>query len=247
MELKRYLHLFWRRWPVLLACVVIGAAVGWSTVPRGNSYTASSVIYVGGRSLQQQQSQLYVEPGLVLVVETYAEMIPSPAFARLALTGSGIDRSPDAVAAGTTAKVLANTTLISVSVTDSNPVVAQRLVNTLSDSFARLASGDSSGAQPIPGSLPAEPAYVFQYSGPGSLVPRHTSRYIILGAIFGLIIAILAALLVDYLDTTVRSTESIERRVGLPVLAVIPVASTRHRPSPRTLRRSAFSSGSEDV
>lgn len=229
----------------MIACVVVGAAIGWATAPGGNSYTATSVIYVGEQSLQQNQSQLNLEPGLVLVVSTYAAMIPSPSFARLALTGSGINRSPDAVAANTKAEVVTNTTLISVTVTDSDPLVAQRLVNTLTDAFARSAQSGAPGSRPLPGTLPGEPAYVFQSSGPGVAVPRHTARFVSLGAIFGLIVAVLAVLLVDYLDTTVRGTESIERRVGLPVLAVIPMASPGRRGPSRANR--AFASRSEDA
>ena len=247
MELRRYLDLFRRRLLVLIACVIVGAAVGWATAAGTNSYVAGSEIYVGARSLQQDQNQLYAEPGLIEVVATYAAMIPSESFAAQALNGSGIDRAPGSVAGETKATVVTNTTLIDVTVTDSNPLVAQRLANALTNAFARLTTTGPGGSQPLPGSLPAEPAYVFQYAGVGSLLSHHTSRHVALGAVFGLIVGILVVLLVDYLDTTVRGTETIERRLGLPVLAVVPLTRqvTSLRPRPGRARVTAW--GGEDV
>lgn len=246
MELRRYLQLFWRRWPVLLACVVVGAAIGWATAPSRNTYSSTAEIYVGAKSLAQNQNQLYAEPGLNQVVATYAAMIPSPSFAQLALAGTGIDRSPDQVASATQAAVVTNTTLIAVTVKDSNPVIAQRLTNALSSTFARQAGTGPSATDPLPGVVPGESAYVFQYAAMGQALPRHTTRFVTLGAIFGLIVGILVVLLVDYLDTTVRGTESIERRLGLPVLAVVPVRrgdGLRNRSG----RASVAASGSEFV
>ena len=223
MELRRYLQLFRRGWLVLVACILVGGAIGWATVPRGNSYVSTTQIYVGAHSLQQNQNQLYAEPGLNLLVATYAAMIPSPSFAKVALAGTGINRSPETVAAETKAAVVTNTTLIEVAVVDSDPVVSQRIANALSETFARQAEAGPAGSEPIPGSVPGEPAYVFQFAAPGTALSRDITRHVALGAVFGLIVAILAVLLVDYLDTTVRGTESIERRLGLPVLAVVPL------------------------
>jgi capsular polysaccharide biosynthesis protein len=247
VELRRYLHLFRRRWLVLLACIIVGAAVGWATAAGSNSYVAGSEIYVGTRSLQQDQNQLYAEPGLNQVVATYAAMIPSESFAAQALNGSGIVRSPASVAAETKAVVVTNTTLIDVTVTDSNPVMAQRLANVLGNAFARLTTTGPGGTPPLPGSLPGETAYVFQYAGPGGLISHHTSRHVALGAVFGLIIGILVVLLVDYLDTTVRGTETIERRLGLPVLAVVPLTRQVTSLRPRPARTRVTTWGGDDV
>lgn len=232
---------------MLLSCVVVGAAIGWVTVPRENAYVSTATIYVGARSLQQDQNQLYAEPGLNQFIATYAAMIPSTSFARIALVGSNLDRSPGQAAAETKATVVPTTTLINVSVTDSDPVVSQKLANTLSEAFARQADAGPAGSQPLPGSVPGESAYVFQFAGPGALVPHDTTRPVALGAVFGLIIALLALLLVDYLDTTVRGTESIERRLGLPVLAVVPLLRKPEPLRSRAGRAPAHASGGTNV
>lgn len=247
MELRRYLQLFRRGSLVLLACIVVGAAVGWVTVRGANNYVSTARIYVGERTLQQNPNELYAEPGLTLVIATYAAMIPSQSFARIALVGSGIDRSPGQVAAETKAAVVPNTTLIDVSVTDTDPVISQKLADMLSETFARQADTGPAGSQPLPGSLPGESAYVFQFAGPGAAISRGTTRHIVLGAVFGFIIAVLVVLLVDYLDTTVRGTESIERRLGLPVLAVVPLVRQSPTVRGRAVREPISVSEAADV
>jgi capsular exopolysaccharide synthesis family protein len=55
----------------------------------------------------------------------------------------------------------------------------------------------------------------------------------LLGGMAGLILALSAVLLVDFLDTTVKSREDVERAVGLPVLGyVLPMASSKEKSGP---------------
>ena len=48
------------------------------------------------------------------------------------------------------------------------------------------------------------------------------TKKFVLGALFGFVIAALIVLVLDYLDVTVKSPEELERRVGLPVLGIVP-------------------------
>jgi len=213
-----------RRWPLLLACVLVGVGIGYLTTPSATDYRSTVEIYVGSRSLTQDPTQLYAEPGLNQVAATFAQMIPSPAFAEQAITASKVARSVGTVVAETSASVVPGTTLIDVSVTDPDPAVAQDLANGISNAFVSQIQDYEPGAPGGPGSVPIEPAYVFQPAGhPGTPLPTGAERHIILGGVFGLIAAVLAVLLLDYLDVTVRNPELVERRLGLPVLGSLPV------------------------
>lgn len=228
MELRRYFDLLRRRWPLLLACVVAAVAIGYWSTPRSATYRTSAQIYVGSRSLAQDPTQLYAEPGLNQVVATFAQMIPSPSFAQKAIAATGVDRSVGTVLGETSATVVTNTTLINVSVTDPDPAVAQKLANGISNAFVAQIQAYEPGSAAAPGSVPSEPAYVFQPSSePGAPLATGAKKHMILGGIFGLIAAILVVFLLDYLDVTVRSPEAVERRLGLPVLGVLPVREGR--------------------
>lgn len=228
MELRRYLDLLRRRWPLVVACVAAGAVLGLLSAPSSHEYRTTAQLYVGTRSLAQDPTQLYAEPGLNQVVATFAQMIPSASFAQRAVASTGVPRSVGTVLGETSASVVPDTTLIDVSVTDPDPEVAEKLANGISDAFVAQIQNYEPGAPAGPGSVPIEPAYVFQPAGrPGAPLPNGVGRHVTLGAVFGLIAAVLAILLLDYLDVTVRSPEGIERRLGLPVLGVVPLRTAR--------------------
>jgi succinoglycan biosynthesis transport protein ExoP len=227
VELRRYLHLFRQRWPLIAACVVVGALVGFAVTPKTDRYSATARIYVGTRLLAQNQNELYAEPGLNEVIATLAEMIPSAGIARQAITSTGVDRSVGTVISETKASVVTGTTLIDVTVTDTDPGVAQKLADGVSEAFANQANTDVVGSTAGPGSVPFEPAYVFQEAArPSSPVGTGFARKVSLGGVLGLIVAVLIVLLLDYLDVTIRSPGDIQNRLGLPVLGVVPFRSS---------------------
>lgn len=227
MELRRYLHLIRRKLPIVIVSIIIGVIVGYFTTPKQAYYRTTAQIYVGSREIAQDQSLLYLEPGLDQIVDTYAEMIPSPVIAQKAIEATGVSRSVGTVVSETAAAVVVNTNLIDVFVKDPNPVVAQQLANGISNAFVNQIKAYDPAQAAGPGSLPSEPAYVFQDAGlPVTPLPIHTQRAMLLGAIFGLIISIVLVLILDYVDITVRAAEDLERRLDLPVLGVIPMRSS---------------------
>jgi uncharacterized protein involved in exopolysaccharide biosynthesis len=54
-------------------------------------------------------------------------------------------------------------------------------------------------------------------------------RNIILSLVAGLVLAVGAALALEYLDTTVKTPEDVERHLGLPVIGIVPAFHARRR------------------
>jgi capsular polysaccharide biosynthesis protein len=233
VELRRYLKLIRRRLLLVVITAIVGAAVGYVTTSQAAIYRATATIYVGQSKLQDNAADLYGVTGFDQIVSTFAQMIPSEVIAQDAILATDIDRSAGAVAAATTATVVTNTNLIDVSVEDGDPVVAERLTNAVAAAFAtQVAHYDPT---PTAGTLPSEPAYVFQDAGlPTVPLSDHLAKKVALGGVVGLILAILGVLLLDYLDVSVKGPEDLERRVDLPVLAIIPLQ--RRPPSPPGFR-----------
>jgi capsular polysaccharide biosynthesis protein len=234
VELRRYLHLIRQRLLLVVALVVAGAVIGFATTSRTPQYTATTLIYVGAQNLGVNDTQLFAQSGLDEVVASFALMIPSPVIAQRAIDATHVDRFSGEVASNTVAVVEPSTSLISVSVTDANPSTAVRLANGVSSAFVNQVSQyqTTSGSTktgtttPSAGTRPNEPAYVFQNAVGAAKKSSGLTRKVILGALFGLVLAILIVLLLDYLDITIKSPEELERRVGLPVLGIIPLLGT---------------------
>ena len=222
MELRRYFNLIRQRLALVIVAVIAGAAVGFITTSRTAVYTATSTIYVGSPNLSVNQALLYAQAGLNEVVATFAQMIPSPVIAQKAISKTRVQRYPGEVAASTTTFVVPGTNLIDVSVSDSNERDAIRLTNGVSNAFvAQIVHFEPTG-KTAQGVVPNEPAYVFQEATAASKNSTGVTKKAVLGTLFGFVIAVLLVLILDYLDVTIKSPEELERRVGLPVLGIVP-------------------------
>jgi capsular polysaccharide biosynthesis protein len=222
MELRRYLRLIRQRLLLVVIAIIAGAAVGYVATSRTPSYTATASIYVGVTDLGPQDEYLYQEADLNEIVSTYATMIPAPVIAQKALNNTHINRFAGEVAAATTATVVLGTQLIDVTVTDPSSAVAIRLANGVSRAFVEQVSNYQSNSGAAQGALPNEPAHVYQEATSAVASSSGLTKRMILGAVFGLIVSIFVILLLDYLDITIKSPDDLERRVGLPVLGIIP-------------------------
>jgi capsular polysaccharide biosynthesis protein len=128
------------------------------------------------------------------------------------------------VAGETHAGVIPGTNLIQVLVTDSDPHVAQRLADSLADTFTAQLQNYEPGKPAGPGTLPQLPAYVFERASlPTSKLPTGLQRDMIIGGLLGLVLSVGVVLLLDYLDITAKRAEDLERRIDLPVIGVIPL------------------------
>ena len=231
MELRRYFDLIRRRIALVIVAVIIGGVAGFVTTSRAPVYSATSTIYVGSLDLAANQQQLSLQAGLNEVVATFASMIPSPVIAQRALLKTHLHRGAGAVAASTTAVVVPGTDLIDVTVADAHPDDAIRLANGVANAFVSQisryqSSTPASAISTSPGAVPNEPAYVFQDATAASLSSNGLTRKVLIGGAFGLVISILLIFLLDYLDITIKSPEELERRVGLPVLGIVPLFAT---------------------
>lgn len=242
MELRRYLDLIRRRVALIIVAVIVGGVAGFISTSRTPIYTASATIYVGSEGFSgADAAQLELETGLNEVVATFAQMIPSPVIAQKALDKIHLDRSAGAVAASTSATVVTDTNLITVQVSDPNAEDAVRLTNGVANAFvSQIGAYQSTGTSsktPSQGAVPNEPAYVFADASYAARSSNGTDKNIALGAVFGLVISILLVFLLDYLDVTIKSPEELERRVGLPVLGIVPrfetLSLSSHRTPPR--------------
>ena len=222
MELRRYFAILRRRGLLIALTVAAGVAAAYLSAPRGVVYTAESTIYVGSRRIEVVSGDFSL--GLDRIIQTYASMIDSEPIAAEALNRTGLQRSTSALVAATEVEPEVGTQLLRVRVNDSDPGAAQQLTNGMADGFVDKIGSFEPSTPPQPGEVPQLPAYVYERAKlPTAPIPSGLSRRLMLGAIFGFVLAAAAAFLLEYLDVTIKSASDAERWLGLPVLGVIPV------------------------
>jgi capsular polysaccharide biosynthesis protein len=221
MELRRYLLLLRQRLVLIVLCVVAGVAGGYLISNTTPAYQATTSIYVGYRTAPG------VDPSdeiiqLDRIIATYSAMVKSSPVAQGAIKASSAPRTTEQVVGETNSVVVPNTNLIDVTVTDTDPGIAESLANGVAASFIAQVQdlGQASGASPT--NTPS--VSVFQQAGlPTSPLPTGTKRNLVLGALFGLVVSVAVVLFIDYLDITIKNAEELEQHSDLPVLGTIPL------------------------
>jgi receptor protein-tyrosine kinase len=224
VELRRYLALLRRRWLLIVLTVVIAMAVGYSITPKGDTYTARSSLYIGSRTIENDD-QLSGDRALALdrLVVTFSVMIDSEPIATRAIEISGEDISPTDLVAKTTTEPEPATQLLYIDVVDADPARAQALANGLAEAFVDQVQDFEPGRQSGEGDVPVLPAYIFQ-SARLPTVPESSGlvKNLVLSVVLGAGLAVAVTLLLDYLDISIRTPDDAERLIELPVLGVVP-------------------------
>ncbi len=227
MELRRYFTILRRRVVIVVITAVAGLLAAYASSDRTPHYTAKATIYVGTRQPISNNGVGSVSndvlSGLERISNTFARMIDTYPVAVDAVERTKVARSPQSVVSETSAAVLPLTQLVDVQVVDRDPAVAQQLANGLVDSFVEKIGSFEPGTAPQPGQPPSLPAYVYERARlPAVPAPIGIERRLVLGGMLGLLAATGLAFLLEYLDITIKSPSDAERRLELPVLAVIP-------------------------
>lgn len=232
MELHRYLGILRRRLVYVLAAVLLCGAAAWAATPKQAQYSAESVIYVGARQYTVTPGAQYsIDPSLLAksLLATYSKMLDSTPIASDALQLARVPLSADEVVAHTTITNDKDTQLLRVHVTDNVPEQARRLADSIAKAFVdKIATLDPNTAPTQTGQVPGLPASVFEQAKlPTTPDPSGLARNVVLAALFGLLVSVGVVFLLEYLDLTVKTPAEAERRLGLPVLAVIPFRRDR--------------------
>jgi capsular polysaccharide biosynthesis protein len=180
-------------WVVVLTVVVItGATIGFSLAqpPR---YEASIKVIVGqGGKLTQDP---VAQAGLMDITDTMVVAVDTLPVAQSVVQKLGLDETPKEVLKNTSAQRVGATQFIEVSYTDSDPERAKRVANTIGSVFSDEIAGISPGSDAITASV-WEPATV-----PTSPEDPDPIRNGFLALVFGAMLGVGLALLLDYLST----------------------------------------------
>lgn len=225
MELREYFRLLLRRWPVLLLTMVVGAGIAYVATDRSPRYESTALILVSPDRFMLETEGANVSFDRIAVIDrlllSYSEMIKSTTISTSAAARLDAERSPKSVIGAVSADVVTGTQLLSVRATAKDPTASRDIANAVSDAFVDAVNTTSStGNGLIPGGVPVS---VFERAGfPSEPLATGLLSNLVLGSLFGLLVAAGACIAVDALDVTVRSVEDAERRLGIPVIGTIP-------------------------
>lgn len=230
LELRDYLRILRkRRWLVvvcLLAFVGVAAALTVSATPI---YQASAKLFVGQRQVTTEELQQGVQVSQLSqqLLATYAEVIRTTPIVEQAIEAANLDASSRSLSSQLEAAPIIDTQLLRVSYRHPNPKIAQLTVNAVARAFESEIR-KIEGARASPTDEPAIKVSLVQPALlPATPVSPQPVRNVGLAFVLGLVVGVGLALLIEYLDTTIKHKEDVEDRLGLPVLASVPRIQTR--------------------
>jgi len=208
-----------RLWVILLVVfVVVGAAIGASFL-QTPTYEASTEVWVDQQLGDQGKNLAGNVEGLQSLMPTMIHAIDSRPVAEQATQRLGSVTSPEELLANLTIEQVEGTNFIRLTYEGNSAAKATDIVNTMAlvsseriSETSRAAGSDLTANVYLKARVPDNPTPV----SPDPL------RNGILAAVFGLMLGIGLALLMEYLDHSWRSPEEVEQASGVPTFATIP-------------------------
>ena len=226
MDLHDYLHALRRRWRFVLACVLLGLAGAVATtalMPR--TYTATAQLFIATsdeNSGDAYQGGLFTQQR----VKSYTRIVTSPAVLDGVIAGLGLHTTPGLLAEKISAQAPLDTTLVDIRVTDGSADRAQAIADATAGQFTKYLAAieaSSAGAPPL-----IKASVVGGSQPPTSPTSPRPGLNLAIGLVAGIAVGVGGAVLRHSLDTTIRTSEDLGRRLSLTILGAVP-APDRHR------------------
>ncbi|MET0885782.1 MAG: polysaccharide biosynthesis tyrosine autokinase [Mycetocola sp.] len=250
MELKDYVRILHKSWVLIVACTLlgVGAAAAYS-LTLAPKYQATTQLYVSVRSAEGAATGDLVNGTSFArqAVTSYVDVVNSALVLDKVIDELKLDVSAQQLAPTIAASSPLNTVLIDVTVTNTDPVKAAAIANSVGATFAdvvtnQLEKPEGETASPVkietiqPAVTPSKP------SSP------NVQLNIIVGLLVGLAVGLGLAILRSVLDTRIHSSHDIENVTDAAILGGIALdPDAKKRPlvvhaDPRSPRAESFRS-----
>lgn len=204
-----YLRIFRRFWWLVVVATLVGAGVGYATIfMTTQQYQSTARLFVttqSGTSVgDAYQNNLFSQERVV----SYAGLATSEQVSARAVDQLKMPITADELRSKITATPVPKTVLLDISVSDPDPLKAQTYANAVSDQLVQLVSEletSRRGGTPAAGAILLDDANYPMAVGGLSLLTR-----VALGAAGGLVVGVLLAVLIGFLDSRVRARDSVE-------------------------------------
>lgn len=218
LDLKELLMLFWNKKIKILLIIAIFIAIGIIyTIGFVTPMYTSSTTLVLATSNNSSSSNTITTTDITLnskLVSTYSELVKSKDVRRQVISNLGIDIDEDELKNNITVSSVKNTEIIEISVANENATTASKVANEVAKVFTKKIAEIYN----INNVKVVDQAEV-------SAVPSNVNhaKDVVIFAFIGAVVAVMYVLLVNMLDTTIKTAEEVEKEFKIPVLASIPM------------------------
>jgi len=203
---------------VLFCCVVISVIYGvFLKKPMYQSYTT---LVLAGSNAESSTTSI-TQSDLTLnqkLVPTYREIIKSRRILSQVIQNLDLDMSPDSLSSSVTVTSESNTELIRITVSNEDAEIASKIANEIANEFSKeiVSIYNIQNVSVIDKAEIAKNAYNINFL-----------KQMVLTVFVALVLACGDIFVLFYFDTSIKSTEEVEKRIGLPILGSIPDSTSK--------------------
>lgn len=221
LDFKELFSIFWSKKVqiilIILIFAVLGAIYTMTLVkPKYTSSTTLVLVQAESNKGNTVTTESITTTDITLnskLVSTYSELIKSKNVLRQVMSNLNLDLNEEEIKKNIKVKSVSDTALIEISVTDENPEYAEKLTNEIANVFVQKVSEIYN----------INNVYIVD-KAEFSTEPSNINHLkdIIIFAFAGIFFAFVSVFIINLLDTTVKNSEDIEKKLGISVLASIP-------------------------
>lgn len=221
VDLKEFIMLFWNKKVSIILITIIFMFIGiiYSVGFITPKYTSSTTLLLATSESANSKTNTITTSDITLnskLVSTYSELVKSKNVTRQVISNLGIDETEDELRNSITVSSVKDTELIKISVTDKNATNAYNIANEIAKVFTQKVSEiyNINNVQILDqAEISTTPSNI------------NHAKDVIMFTFVGLFIAIVFVLVANMLDTTIKSSEEVEKLCNVPVIASIPLYS----------------------
>lgn len=222
LDLKQLVNIFWNKRLQIISIVLIFLIIGviytfMFITPKYKSYTSLVLAKSDNVSEDAKDTSTITQTDITLnqkLVSTYSELIKSKNVLREVIKNLNINEDEESLKGNITVSAVKDTELIQITVTNYYPDRASDIANEIAKVFTKKV-GEIYHINNVYIVDEAESSYI-----PYNI--NHIKDILIFIAI-GLAFSISYVLIVNLLDTTIKTAEDVEKQLEVTVLASIPV------------------------
>ena len=229
LDLKELFNIFWHKKIQILLIVLIFAVIGviYTMGFVTPMYSASTTLVLASSGKNDNLPDTGITSSTATeitvnskLVSTYSELVKSKNILRQVISNLKMKIDEEQLRKNITVSSVKDTELIQITVKNVNPSYAAQIANEIAKVFTEKVKEiyKIENVQIVDeAEVPDEPSNI------------NHKKDVAIFALIGLVISIGYVLLLNMLDTTVKTPEDIEEGLKLPVLAAIPVYETDYK------------------
>ena len=219
LDLRKLFDMFWNKKYQIIVIVLLFLVMGtvYTMFLVKPVYSSSTSLLLAG----SQNAETTITTTDITInnklISTYSELIKSKSVIRKVKSSLGLDLSEDAIKKMIKVDAIDSTDLIQITVTNADNELSEKIANKIAvifiDEVQKYYNIDN--VQVVD---KAEISYT-----PSNI--NHVKDIIMFG-FAGVAVAFIVALVINLIDTTIKSSKTIEQEFNVPVLASIPLYET---------------------